>query len=266
MPNINWPCDFFDSKLAVVSTDISVAIINGQIKGYLVGSRYGERNNVSTTTMQTLDDGSLEPQGPTGARVVSTNANDNINGNGAQKVRLSYLDGDWNLKYETVSLNGTTPVNLVANDIYLIESFYVIQTGSNGSPLGNIYLQNPSGSQIFSTINAGFNSCNKAVAHVPAGYTMLINQWNVSSNGGGCKFYLCVYKNFESIGGGSNVFNIIDVLFGNNDSVVLNYTIPVIVTEKHSVKITAIASKTGISGISSFRYYLQPKIVKENFY
>ncbi|WDC83678.1 hypothetical protein PL321_13960 [Caloramator sp. mosi_1] len=86
MTNINWPCDFYDSKLSVVSTNITTAIVNGQVKGYLTGFRYGERNNISLTQMQTLDDGSSPPQGPTGARVVSTSNFDRIDGTGAKKL------------------------------------------------------------------------------------------------------------------------------------------------------------------------------------
>ncbi|CDF58382.1 hypothetical protein [Thermobrachium celere] len=266
MTNINWPCDFYDSKLSVISTNITTAIVNGQLKGFLAGYRYGEKNNISQTQMQTLDDGSSPPQGPTGARVVSTSNNDSINGTGAQKVRIVYLDGDWNLKSETVQLNGTTPVSLNAQDIYHIEAFYVIQVGSNGAASGNITLQNPTGSQTFLTINAGFNQSFKAVAHVPKGYTMLINQFTVSSNGGYCKFYLCVYKNFEHINGGNNILFVTDIIGVNSMNFTQNFFIPIIVTEKHSVKITAIANKNGVSGFGGFWFYLQPKAVSEYFY
>ncbi|WDC83679.1 hypothetical protein PL321_13965 [Caloramator sp. mosi_1] len=95
---------------------------------------------------------------------------------------------------------------------------------------------------------------------------MLVNELMVSCNGGYCKFYLCVYKNFEHINEGKNVLFIADVIGITNINSSQHYFVPVVVTEKHSVKITAIAGKNGVSGQGRFCFYLQPKAIKENFY
>lgn len=44
--------------------------------------------------------------------IVSTNAGDALAGTGVQKVLVSGLDGNYNSISETVSMNGTTPVQL----------------------------------------------------------------------------------------------------------------------------------------------------------
>lgn len=74
--------------------------------------------------------------------IVSTNANDTAAGTGARTVRIRYFKNDgigpW---LETITLNGTTPVNTVNTDIRFIESMEVLTVGSNGTNVGTINLK-----------------------------------------------------------------------------------------------------------------------------
>lgn len=63
-------------------------------------------------------------------RFVSTSANDTLSGTGVQKMHIHYLDSNYVPHVETVDMNGTTPVNTVATDIFRINSMHAMQVGT----------------------------------------------------------------------------------------------------------------------------------------
>lgn len=72
---------------------------------------------------------------------ASSSASDTAAGTGAQQVTLSYLDATGTGPFfETVTLNGLTPVNTVATNICFINDISVIRVGSGGRNVGTITL------------------------------------------------------------------------------------------------------------------------------
>lgn len=74
-------------------------------------------------------------------RFVSSSANDTLAGTGIQKIHIHYLDSNYVSHEEIVNMNGTTPANTVATDIFRINSMHATQVGSLEVSAGNISLQ-----------------------------------------------------------------------------------------------------------------------------
>jgi len=94
---------------------------------------------------------------------VSSNANDTSAGTGARTVLVTYYDQDLAGPYtETVTLNGTSAVNTVANDICFIESMEVLTVGSQLGNLGAItmYDSTDGGGSVVGSIAVGDNETN----------------------------------------------------------------------------------------------------------
>lgn len=212
MPNLNWNVDAINHNLKVVNTDVYLAAAEGWLSNTTVGSRPGERLAISTAAYQDLDSGyGTEPTTPGGARVVSSSASDSAAGTGVQKVTCVYLDSNWTLKSENVTLNGTTPVALVATDILHIDAFYSIQVGSGGVAAGNIDWQDSTGAVTYARIPVGINIWLIARAHVPAAMTMHIVSWSVGAYNGAVKFALRGERDFTSTGGGGQTSSSLEI-------------------------------------------------------
>ncbi|MBU6430175.1 MAG: hypothetical protein KGR26_14260, partial [Cyanobacteria bacterium REEB65] len=122
------------------------AVAQGLISGARPILASGYWNSSGTALTEIVDavspsSGYTEPAAASQMSLVSSSANDTGTGTGAQKVQITYLDGSMNGPYtETVTLNGTTPVNTVATDLRFIERLVVTAAGSNGSNAGTITL------------------------------------------------------------------------------------------------------------------------------
>lgn len=78
--------------------------------------------------------------------LVSTNAADAAAGTGARTIRLRYFKNDGTGPFaETVTMNGTTPVNTSGTNIRFIESMEAVTVGSNGGNVGSINLKQNTG-------------------------------------------------------------------------------------------------------------------------
>lgn len=70
--------------------------------------------------------------------LVSTSANDTAAGTGARTVLVTYLDAAFAVHQETVTLNGTTPVNTAGTNIAYVESMKVATVGAGAVNAGVI--------------------------------------------------------------------------------------------------------------------------------
>jgi len=106
--------------------------------------------------------------------IISSSANDSSAGTGARQVIITYVDQTCATKStETVTLNGTTAVNLVATNKCFIESIDVSSVGSTGSNVGTISLYTGSGATgtVVGTIGATDNQTFWAHHYVITGKT-----------------------------------------------------------------------------------------------
>lgn len=117
------------------------------------------------------------PGNNVGRSIVSTSAADAAAGTGARTVKITYLNAAGAGPFtETITLNGTTPVNTVNTNIALIERMDVMTVGSGGGNAGTINLMTglAGGGSVIGSIAAGDNQTNWAHHYVPVGKTCYV--------------------------------------------------------------------------------------------
>lgn len=174
--------------------DFLSQITKGDVPQHRLFEIAGRHDGVETTA---LGDISLIPNvvvlpRPSGIQleVVSSSGNDTSGGTGIQTVDIVYLDTSFDEQVETVTLNGTTPVNTVATDIQDIQWMCAASVGSNTVAVGNISLRDTAGVTTYEYIQAGGNQSLTArytVANKHIGY---IVEWHVSGLKKKVDFYL----------------------------------------------------------------------------
>ncbi len=119
------------------------------------------------------------PTGDIQPTLVSTNAADAAAGIGIRTMRVEYLDSNFVTQYETVTLNGTTPVQMVAANVRRINAMHALTVGSAGAAVGNISLA--AGGVTYSYVETGQNIARQAVFTVPDNHYAYLYRWDASS-------------------------------------------------------------------------------------
>jgi len=117
--------------------------------------------------------------------IVSSNANDTAAGTGARTARITYVNSTGaTAGTETVTLNGTTAVNLVTATKCFIEKMEVLTVGSTGSNVGIITLKTGSAGAgtTVGTIAATDNRTFWAHHYVVSGKTCNVTSILAGSN------------------------------------------------------------------------------------
>jgi len=145
--------------------------------------KFGNLTSAATTEVLMCASTYTEQASQAQRSVVSTNAQDNPAGTGAAAVRITYLDSNYVLNTEDITLNGTTAVNTVGTTIRFIENFQVIQ---GSAAVGTISLMTGlagAGSPIIS-IPSSTEQAFICHHYVPAGKRAWILGWGatVSNN------------------------------------------------------------------------------------
>lgn len=125
--------------------------------------------------------------------VKSTSANDSSAGTGARTVKITYYDQTGAGPFtETVTMNGTTAVNLVNTDHCYIEKMEVLTVGSTGSNAGTITLHTGTGATGTTVGSIGFATNVAAVGdnttlwahhYIATGLTASIYELSGGTNG-----------------------------------------------------------------------------------
>lgn len=115
---------------------------------------------------------------------VSTSGNDILAGTGVQKLKITYFTKDpWEMFTEVVEMDGTTPVNTVATDIYRIHKIEVVL----GQPAaGTITLKSTDASILYAQIDQYETFFERAIFYVENGYQAIVTDifLGCSTNGG----------------------------------------------------------------------------------
>jgi hypothetical protein len=111
--------------------------------------------------------------------IVSSSANDTALGTGIRSVKVYYLDSNYIMKSEVLSLNGTTQVFGIPNDVYRINLVVAEEVGSGGSAQGTILIR--TGGVTRSMISIGYTKSVQAIITVPEGFNAYITAFGVSS-------------------------------------------------------------------------------------
>ena len=210
------------------------------------GFTLGRNSNVDDTLVDLWEGptGSyVFPTTPIQMRVVSSSANDAAAGTGARTVIIFYLDTDYAAQTETITLNGTTPVNTVATNILRINAFHVTSVGSGGVSVGNLSLTNTGSTVTYGYITAGNNSSRQAIYTIPAGKTGYLTHWQASSGATtGTHFTRISVRSTSYLGALlSGVFLTVDEQGTLNGGGSFNYPIPLKFPAMADVKVSAIS-------------------------
>lgn len=181
------------------------------------------------------------PAGGIQMSVVSTNANDTLAGTGAQKVHIHYLDNLYVEHEEILSMNGVTPVNTVATNIFRINGFHSIQVGTGGTTAGNISLTSIGGATTYGILIAGFNTSKLGIYTVPAGKTGYISHWQAAAGSATGSHFTQIHMQATTHLGAlwSGVFIIQDMMSCLNGGNVASFDIPIPIPATADIKLKA---------------------------
>jgi len=117
----------------------------------------------------------------TSLELVSSDANDTSAGTGARTVLISGLDASYVEQSDTVTLNGTTAVDL-PRQYFRINQLMVLTAGSTESNVGTITLRDDGGGTTRGLIMPTNGISRQAVYTVPANHTLSIHSIFASLN------------------------------------------------------------------------------------
>jgi hypothetical protein len=187
---------------------------------------------------------------PTGeqCRIVSTSAEDSAAGTGIQKVIIVYFTPTWEYKQEIVELNGTTPVDTVNVDIYRIQHFSAIKTGSNDFAVGTITLKNLTETNLFAQIDTEKTSFKRALHYVRRGFRCQLKSMIICcSTSVGVEFNFYIKTDYESIGGNFVCHSFIPVKIKDNVVMFAGESLPLIDAVESSRPVAIYACAKGLA-------------------
>jgi hypothetical protein len=169
------------------------AMAEGDISGHSVWSKIGYRESSTSGVEVTVSPqlSATEYVFPTTEKtmtIVSSSADDDGDpvGTGARTITVYYLDGSYAEKQVTVTMNGTSTVQ-IGTDVFRIQNVRVSTAGSLNATAGNITIA--SGGVTYGYIRAGKTRQRQCIWTVPAGKTLYITEINFSaSNMGSTKY------------------------------------------------------------------------------
>lgn len=159
------------------TTNFSLEVAKGNVTKHGLITKFGFNSDVDTgSTPEDIWNTGGAYVAPTTARVhaiVSSSANDTSAGTGARTVLLFGVDATYTRITETVTLNGTTPVNTVNSwlHIHLIQCRTV---GSGGVNAGTITATAATDATVTISVEASQGQSASSVYLVPLGYTAYI--------------------------------------------------------------------------------------------
>ena len=194
--------------------------------------------------------------------LVSANVADAAAGTGARTIRISYLTDTFTGPFfETVTLNGTTPVNTVATDICYIQEIEVLTVGSGGVNAGIITLRAGvgGGGEVVGTIAAGDNKTFWAHHYTPTGSISFITGISVGHSGtttGSGGVALLRSKNFSVADSAERQISDFVRLFGQSSTFSRNYETPIrVVGPRRTTLYLTPESSTSLVYRAAFDFY-----------
>ena len=163
---------FFGSNLPFAMA-VGLGVVPGASRVVLLG--HNPDIDIATQPEDVWEGGGLYPFLAAAATLAvnSSSAADTAAGTGARTVLVSGLNSSYNTVTETVTLNGTTPVNTV-NQFLRVNLFTTTSSGSGTVNAGDITLRVTGGGTIQGIIAAGYGFGRAAIYTVPAGFTLFI--------------------------------------------------------------------------------------------
>lgn len=215
--------------------------------------KFGFNDNILATEETIWDAGGLYPWLTVAevASIVSTDANDAFGGTGAQTVKISGLDENYDLVDEIVELDGLTPVLTTTTFLRISRMTVPPLLDGGGEPIagqGNAAgsINASQSATVRAQILNGNNQTLMAVLTVPRGYTGILVHGSAGTGSGKeatVKYYVRPFL---------GVFNLgyIVQLFENNEQ--RPFVLPQAINEKSDIDVRAISGVVGVQVSANF--------------
>lgn len=168
-----------DGKPRVSAMPYLYDIAEGNVAGHSSWNKIGFNGDVGTTEEDIWTVGGVYAFPPAGGiqmQVVSSSVNDDGApvGTGALTVTIYYLNASYVSKTEVVTMDGTTPVNTVATDIFRVNGFRCTTCGTGGKAAGTITLKNTAATVTYGQIVVGYTRARNSSYTVALGKTLYV--------------------------------------------------------------------------------------------
>lgn len=107
--------------------------------------------------------------------VSADNTSDIAAGTGARTMKITYLDDSFNQSSETITLTGTTPVELTEQNITYIQDAELLTTGTDLIAAGAITIADVTGGGVHALIDVGSRKMATCQWMIPAGHSGYIH-------------------------------------------------------------------------------------------
>lgn len=115
--------------------------------------------------------------------IVSGDAKDDVAGVGARTLGVTFLDGDYVEKYEVVTMDGTTDVELNGGvAVHAVLKMRVLSAGTENDNAGVITAENV-GNDVIAAIAASVNCTQQATLAVPANRNYVVEKITTQISG-----------------------------------------------------------------------------------
>jgi hypothetical protein len=249
-----------DNRFPVdVGENYELQVAKGNISGTVGLYKFGVNPDVSGTEEDIWSVGGTYSFATNAStRIVNSSSGSDVNstGTGAWQVYIEGLDENWELASETVDLNGTNN-RTTSNQYRRVFRAYVSTAGTGGTAAGTISIRQTAGGTIMAQIPVGDNQTLMNIYTVPAGKTLYLTNVTLSSGatpGNGEATDHSIFKmKIRPFGG---VFRT-QLQKHTIETIDDNYNIPLVVTEKSDIVMSAqMVGTTNVQVSGIFQGYL----------
>lgn len=234
--------------------DLRVA--QGLVSGVTAVNRFGRNPDVDVGTEDIGFVGGLFVP-PTDARVhaiVSTSANDTAAGTGARTLTVNGLNGSYVDTTETVTLNGTTPVNTV-NSYRIIHLVTVATAGTGLVNAGAISGTAATDATLSFKIMTGKGRSQLAFYMIPVGHTGYVTRYGGSINGSSTA-NAALELFVTPFGGALNLNGTLIFQGSGTTNMLREYETPLHFTEKSLIRLRVTVDVNNVDVCGFFDMYL----------
>jgi len=182
-----------DGKPRVSSMPYLYDIAEGNVTGHTAWSKIGFNGAIGTTEedIWVVGGSYVWPTVAQQMEVISDSAEDDYDkapaaGTGVKDVIIFYLDGNLIERTETLRMNGTAAVATTATNIYRVQGFRALTTGTTGAAVGTISLRfkDPdTHTPIYSQIAPKYSRARNITYTVPAGKVLYVTSTKIGVYG-----------------------------------------------------------------------------------
>jgi hypothetical protein len=240
----------------VVAQNYYDAIADNKIENHFPLHKFGHNAAVGTTEeiIWTAGNGYTYLSAVETLQVSSSDANDTSAGSGARTVTLEGLDANWVELSETVTLNGAASVE-TSSEFLRIFRVYVATAGSSETNEGLISIKNNADVVDMAEIVAGMGQSQMAMRSVPAGNKMFVKK---VTGGESANKKVTVRLYFKDNTIADSAWRLQPGSFDINlSNATLEFSVPLVFTEKCDIELRAVASVVGGNVIAGFEGYYE---------